>query len=99
MSTEDKELSELSKEEALDNFREMVGYIMQIDDKEIIDNYANTFMLIAEYYKTRACKEQREICAKESREWWEIANSNIGGTMGKYPNALNNDIVTAPSPK
>lgn len=44
------EIEELNAEDALDNFREMVGYVMGTDDKEIIDGYADTFMLIAKYY-------------------------------------------------
>ena len=48
---------------------------------------------------TRLLKEQRDICAIETEDWWEKANSMIGGTMGKYPNGLDNGIRHAPEPK
>lgn len=44
------DIKELNKQDALDNFREMVGYVMDIDDKEIVNGYADTFMLIAKCY-------------------------------------------------
>jgi len=53
----------LTEQEAREGFEEMVGYVMDIDDQEVIEAYADTFLFIAKGFARDRCKEQREICA------------------------------------
>lgn len=46
----------ITEQEAREGMEEMVSYIMDIDDKEITESYADTFMYIAKCY-AQGCKD------------------------------------------
>lgn len=49
----------MTKQELIDNMREMVKYILPDecrDDKDIVENYTDTMVMIAEEYHTEQLK-------------------------------------------
>ena len=82
-----EKIPELNEKDTINALKEMVEYIIDIEDKEIIDSYANTFMFISKGYAKKLCKNQRHLCCKNWRE-----------NKDKYPQLQSKSIFNAPQP-
>jgi hypothetical protein len=74
----------MNAEELRDKLEEMVVYILPIDaskDKDIVQNYTDTFVMIVEEYHKQMIKSKiKKLRRLKRKKWWNFfwANSVIG---------------------
>jgi len=59
----------MEAEEAKKEIREMVAYIINVDDKDVIESYAATFDDIMESYAAQKCWEREKYVVTEFQDF------------------------------